>query len=176
MDNGWVPTRKNQDFLLSVLLQTELLNYDIVSCWASDKLWFLVHRKWNSFDTKSCIFYPWIPFRDKNNNNDYADDDDDDDDDDADDDEDDDDDADADYGDNKIENDNEEGGGNPRWSNISSRRKHVTTSCYTISFIIHELFDWLLHMIYWRTGASKASKFISILDSMLPSACTVIDH
>ena len=30
MDNGWVPTRKNQDFLLSVLLQTELLNYDIV--------------------------------------------------------------------------------------------------------------------------------------------------
>ena len=30
MDNGWVPTRKNQDFLLFVLLQTELLNYDIV--------------------------------------------------------------------------------------------------------------------------------------------------
>ena len=39
-----------------------------------------------------------------------------------------------------------------------------------------EFFDWFLHMIYWRTGASKASKFISILDSMLPSACTVIDH
>ena len=30
MDNGWIPTRKNQDFLLFVLLQTELLNYDIV--------------------------------------------------------------------------------------------------------------------------------------------------
>ena len=168
MDNGWVPTRKNQDFLLFVLLQTELLNYDIVSCWASDKLWFLVHRKWNSFDTKSCIFYPWVPFRDKNNNNDNASD--------KDDYDDDDDDADADYGDNKIENDNEEGGGNPRWSNISSRRKHVTTSYYTISWIIHEFFDWFLHMIYWRTGASKASKFISILDSMLPSAFTVIDH
>ena len=33
-----------------------------------------------------------------------------------------------------------------------------------------EFFDWLLHMIYQRTGASKASKFISILDSMLPYA------
>ena len=142
MDNGWVPTRKNQDFLLSVLLQTELLNYDIVSCWASHKLWFLVHKKWNSFETKSCIFYPWVPFRDKNNNNDNASDKDDYDDDD------DDDDADADYGDNKIENDNEEGGGNPRGSNILSRRKHVTTSYYTISWIIHEFFDGFLHMIY----------------------------
>ena len=149
MDNGWVPTRKNQDFLLFVLLQTELLNYDIVSCWASDKLWFLVHRKWNSFDTKSCIFYPWVPFRDKNNNNDNASDNDDDDDDD------DDDDADADYGDNKIENDNEEGGRNPRWSNISSRRKHVTTSCYTISWII---LNFLIGSYIWSIGGQVHRK------------------
>ena len=147
MDNGWVPTRKNQNVLLSVLLQTESLNHDIVSCWASHKLWFLVHKKWNSFDTKSCIFYPWVPFRDKNNNNnDNANDNDD---------YDDDDDADADYGDNKIENDNEEGGGNPRWSNISSKRKHVTTSCYMTSWII---LNFLIGSYIWSIGGQVHRK------------------
>ena len=134
-------------------------------------MWFLVHRKWNSFDTKSFIFYPWVPFRDKNNNNDNASDNDDDDDDD------DDDDADADYGDNKIENDNEEGGGNPRWS------KHGLIQEETCNYII--LYDKLNYTrIFWlvltydllEDRYIESVKIISILDSMLPYACTVIDH